>query len=538
MKGKISFITVLMTMVFVMLFTGNAQAAEVQTSAGAAKEVATMLNYTDNGYYALKGGDEDWYKFQTPATLGYTRIYFKNTGMDKSATIEVYNFIDERVYNNWSLYRNDTAQTSLQLESGQTYYIKITGGNIGSTYVLDLNYTEDEAGNSKDSAAAISCNQDYTWSMDGDNDTDYATFTASTSGKYKFTFKNTGVDSGMNFEVFKSSTDERLYNNWSIYQNNSTETILDLEQGQTYYFYFGGNGGATGNYTFTVNNQTVKTINLSKTILTLANGTSTQLTAQVLPANAFNPTVTWASNDNSIADVDSNGNVTARKPGETIITCTANDGNGAISTCNVIVKPMKITYVESNSSDSTSSSIKIKWNGNDSVNGYTIYCYDSKTKKYSAVKSVSANTYEAVIKSIKVNNTSKKLTSGTTYTFKVAAYVLINNVKYYGEQSDSIKISTTPAAVTLKSVTNPASNTVKLTWAKVSGATGYNIYIKDSYSDSYYFVSSVSGGSKTSYAYTDYNTGKYVYKVSAYRVVNGVIYEGAKGNAKTVNKKK
>lgn len=537
MKRRLNFTIVVVVFVLALFVTNKAQAAEVMTYPGAIKQTATMLDYTDSGYYALKGEGEDWYKFQTPSAPGYTTIYFKNTGMDNTAQIEVFNFLDESLFNDRYVYRSDNATTNKKFETGQTYYIKITGGNVGSTYVLDLNFIEDKVANDAANATEIDLNKEYIWSIDGDDDYDYAKFTANHSGKYKFLLKNTSVDHDMDFAIFKTNTDERLYNDWYVYKNDTAEVVLDLEAGQSYYFYMGACWYKTGNYTFSVNNQTVKSIALSETIVKIAKGKSTQLTAKVNPANAFNTTVTWASNNTDIAYVDANGNVTARKPGATLITCTANDGNGAISTCNVIVLPEK-AYAYTRSSDSTSSSVKVQWNTVDSASGYTVYAYDTKTKKWNSVKTVKAGTNEAVIKSVYVSGKSKKLSSGTNYSFKVAAYVLIDNVKYYGEKSDTAKIATDPAKVTLKSVTNPATYTVKITWNKVSGASGYYIYQKSRYGDYYDYVTTITSGSKTSYTLTNYSTGNFTYKVSAYKIIDNVTYEGTASNAKTVNKKK
>ncbi|MCL2808029.1 MAG: Ig-like domain-containing protein, partial [Coriobacteriia bacterium] len=65
-------------------------------------------------------------------------------------------------------------------------------------------------------------------------------------------------------------------------------------------------------------------------------GRSTQLTAQISPANASNKTVTWTSNDPSVATVDNTGNVTAVSIGQTSVTATA--VNGISDTITVTVR--------------------------------------------------------------------------------------------------------------------------------------------------------------------------------------------------------
>ncbi|MDR0455166.1 MAG: Ig-like domain-containing protein [Treponema sp.] len=62
--------------------------------------------------------------------------------------------------------------------------------------------------------------------------------------------------------------------------------------------------------------------------LSLAGGNLTkQLTARVLPANASNKAVTWASDDEEVATVSGNGLVTAVGFGDTTITATTRDGS-------------------------------------------------------------------------------------------------------------------------------------------------------------------------------------------------------------------
>lgn len=64
------------------------------------------------------------------------------------------------------------------------------------------------------------------------------------------------------------------------------------------------------------------------------------LTAEVLPQNAYDTSVTWASANEKIATVDKNGVITAIAPGRTTITATANDkSNGTRkASCTVVVE--------------------------------------------------------------------------------------------------------------------------------------------------------------------------------------------------------
>ncbi len=78
-------------------------------------------------------------------------------------------------------------------------------------------------------------------------------------------------------------------------------------------------------------------VKLNKTTISKVVGQTEQLTATVLPENATNKAVTWSSSNTTIATVDANGKVTAKKVGTAKITVTTKDGN-KMATCTVTVK--------------------------------------------------------------------------------------------------------------------------------------------------------------------------------------------------------
>ena len=507
-------------------------AAESLIYGGESKESATLLQYGTEGYYSTRVYKQDWYKLQTPDVPGYTTVYFKNTGMDSRANIHIYTTLDEQLYYDDYVYRGETATYNAKLENGRVYYFRITGENENCTYVMNLSFANDEVGNSKEEATSIVSGKEYKGSMDGYKDSDYYTFTAEKTGKHHFVLTNTGVDTSMTVAAYKSATDEKIAYDDYHYRGETLTWTLDLEAGQSYYFYVGGCDGYTGNYTFKMNSQNVEKITLSKNVVTLSTGNSTTIKASVLPTDAFNKNVVFASNDSNIASVDANGCITARNPGSTLITCTAQDGSGVISTCNVIVTPSKVQYVRKDTNRKSSSSISVAWNNLSNVSGYTVYVLDMKSGSYKAAKTVDANTTNATITKV----AGKKLTAGTTYKVKVAAFTTVDGKKKYGAKSDTVSIPTAPAKAKITKVTNPARNTVKVSWNKVSGASGYIVYRKYDYNEEYYPAYTIEGGKKTSYTFTDYNIGTYTYKVAAYKTVDGEKYIGTPSAAKKLKK--
>ena len=81
----------------------------------------------------------------------------------------------------------------------------------------------------------------------------------------------------------------------------------------------------------------ITSVTLNKTTLPLTEGDSETLTATILPDNATDKTLTWASDDTAIATVDKDGKVTAVKTGTANITATSKNGKSA--TCTITVKP-------------------------------------------------------------------------------------------------------------------------------------------------------------------------------------------------------
>lgn len=91
--------------------------------------------------------------------------------------------------------------------------------------------------------------------------------------------------------------------------------------------------GAVGETPVAVTSMTV-----SPATATIGLNSTLQLTANVLPADATNPAVTWSSNRPLTASVDQNGLVTSfNQGGEIIMTATSQDG-GIVSTATVFVE--------------------------------------------------------------------------------------------------------------------------------------------------------------------------------------------------------
>ena len=97
----------------------------------------------------------------------------------------------------------------------------------------------------------------------------------------------------------------------------------------------------------------VKNVTISKSAITLDEGSSATLIASITPSDATNQNIIWTSSDDVIATVEK-GEITALEEGSVVITVTTEDGN---KTANCVVEVLKstiaVTSVTLNKSQTT-----------------------------------------------------------------------------------------------------------------------------------------------------------------------------------------
>lgn len=277
-------------------------------------------------------------------------------------------------------------------------------------------------------------------------------------------------------------------------------------------------GGEAINFSVTKKEAAVEVTEIKmKTSGKMTAGKTGTLVPEILPANATNKAVTWKSDNESIATVNSKGLITAKACGTVNISCTSADGKVS-AVCKVTVNLGKVTKVSATQSDSA---VKLTWNEVKGAAGYRVYRYDSATNKYTKLGTVS-----------KLNGTISGLKAGTTYGYLVRAYAKLSDGTVIWAPysvSDVFYTSTKPSAPTLKATAG--TKKFSLSWNKVSGATGYEIWYSTSANGTYKKLTTVTG---TSYS-KSCTTGKtYYFKVRAYKTVNGQTVLGVASSAKGV----
>lgn len=193
-----------------------------------------------------------------------------------------------------------------------------------------------------------------------------------------------------------------------------------------------------------------------------------------------------------------------------------------------IAKPAQVTGVKT-SSEKTGS-VKLSWNKSKGATSYQVYAYNSSTKKYVKVATTSAT--NTTISKI----SGKALKAGTTYKFYVKAVKTVNGTSVDASRSTILTSATAPAKVSLTVKAGTKKATVS--WKKVSGATGYQVYKYNYKTKKYVKVKTITKSSTVKFTHNNLTKGTTAkYKVRAYKKVNGKTIYGAYSSVKSVKVK-
>jgi len=151
----------------------------------------------------------------------------------------------------------------------------------------------------------------------------------------------------------------------------------------------------------------------------------------------------------------------------------------------------------------TSTSVTISWNPVSGADRYDVYR-----------SSTSYGTYERLGSTPNPSWTDTSLLTGTTYYYKVAAY----NSAGTGSQSSAVSAETNTSESTLSAPTDviktdTTANSITISWASVSDATGYYVYRSSTLSGPY---TKVGDTELAPYTDTGLPGGTTYYKVAAY----------------------
>lgn len=153
------------------------------------------------------------------------------------------------------------------------------------------------------------------------------------------------------------------------------------------------------------------------------------------------------------------------------------------------------------------------------VLGDSAFRLNAVSTSKSAVKYSSSNSSVVVVAA----NTGKVTIKGTgTATITVTAPQTTN----YNQATKKIKITVKPKKVTGLKSSSPTTSSVKLSWSKASGVTGYEIYRYSTEQEEYKKIKTITSNT-TSFTNKSLGAGKvYKYKVRAYKTVGSTKYYG------------
>ncbi|MCT8137560.1 pre-peptidase C-terminal domain-containing protein [Anaerobacillus sp. CMMVII] len=155
--------------------------------------------------------------------------------------------------------------------------------------------------------------------------------------------------------------------------------------------------------------------------------------------------------------------IPAQKAGTKIGVYTV-DGAGNISS----TKSTKVINSSIQTVSTNYNKIKITWARVPGADGYDIYRSTTSDGKYSRVGTVTKGTTTSF--------TNSGVTTGKKYFYRVRAYRIIDEKKVYSSYTKHKSGKALPTTPTNMKTNNITTSTATLSWKKVTGADGYEVY--------------------------------------------------------------
>ncbi len=288
-------------------------------------------------------GTEIWYRFTASASNAAEYTIYTSGSLDTMGYL--YSSNGTLITSNDDGGENLNFSITDELTYGATYYVKVKayGSNTGD-YDIRVGYTtqsssgdQNDSDCSNDQASAIQLTLN-SWRSD-------EICCPGAEMWYKFTPSSTAYYTV--YTVGSLDTVGHIYDATcnQIDSDDDAGTGLNfrmvarLTAGQTYYIKAKAFGNNTGIFSIVVTNTVfVESVTINNESVTLNEGDSITLTANVLPSYATNKSLRWQSSDNNVAIVNSStGKVTAINRGSACVCAYSQDGSNKSSCCEVIV---------------------------------------------------------------------------------------------------------------------------------------------------------------------------------------------------------
>lgn len=364
----------------------------------------------------------------------------------------------------------------------------------------------------------------------------FVTITASVSGKsdsvlvkVKKSLSQTGISivskedyssivKGSSYEL-KANILPSNATNREVYWSSSDRTVADIDELGIL------TGKSSGKATITVKTYDGKySDSFDVTVTSPASVKLTKYASKLLVGNKYtyngyvldidgkrtNDKIIWSSTNANVAKIDSNGTVTAVKPGTTYIVGTVkgtDQGNRLVKIAyRLFVGKTNYALGDYNLKvgKTTYNSVTLKWNKINVASKYIVERAMSSNGSYVKIGEATGTSYK-----------DSNVVLGKRYYYRIKAVYSSTKSFSYSYSVNALVSLDKPVI----SVANYKSRYLKISINKVPGASGYTIYRASSVNGSYKVVTSTT---KNYYINGKLVKNKrYYYKVRAYKVVNG-----------------
>ena len=244
---------------------------------------------------------------------------------------------------------------------GRGYFVLIAGSPAGNGTYCNMNYSN--RGGNAAANEEISAIGSFSWTQSSNCSSTSVPVSGVTVSPTTATLSVGGTQQLTPTVAPANATNKTVSyssNNTGVATVNGAGLITAIASGSATITVTTQDGAKTATSVITVNtsNVAVTSVSLSPSSATLAVGGTRQLTPTVLPSNATNKVVSYASNNTGVATVNASGLVTAISNGTAIITVTTTSGNKT-STATITVSTSTGNYF----------TIKNRWTNN--------YLYDA-----------------------------------------------------------------------------------------------------------------------------------------------------------------
>lgn len=174
----------------------------------------------------------------------------------------------------------------------------------------------------------------------------------------------------------------------------------------------------------------------------------------------------------------------------------------------------------------SSSRIRLLWDQVDGAHGYQIWRRNDDGT-FGVVKTLGNK--DNVLTDNQGGTTAYSntgLKAGQIYVYRMRAFSILDGNKVFGAFSDDISVAVMPEKTEI-SLASPKEGNVLITWKRMEGANGYQIWRADGASEEFSIIKSIRDENIDSYINNGLSSGgEYYYKVRAYAEINGKMVFG------------